>query len=425
MGSAAITDMEDVGTLDGEELVELSRQSPTVRITATTISADGDDQSFNDSANGFVAAGFAVGHRIGVLGFTGDAGNNLFVGIVTALTTAKMTIGGDDGAAIVDDAAGESVTIFKWETRRGSMSAVATLVSTLLGSAALLDADTDGTAAANSDLRVATQKAMRSYIDAKLNGLAWKLPVRAATTTNAALATAYENGDTIDGVVLATGDRILIKDQTTQTENGIYVVAASGAPARATDADSGAELLNAVCFVQEGTANGDKSFTQTTNAPITVGSSNLVWAQQGSGGSGITDAPSDGTEYVRKDGAWAHPAVAADNKYRVPFNFASPTPTADEVLLTHVFTDAVDFADDWAGAYAKVGTNPAATFAMVVKKNGTTVGSISVSTSGVVTFATTGTTVSFAAGDALTVLAPTTPDTTIVNFAATFRGTLA
>lgn len=117
-----ITDLEAAATLSGGELVEVSQLSTTVKITATTISAQASDNSFNDSAAGFVAAGFAVNDRVGVIGFSGSAVNNIQVGVVTALTAAKMTIGGADGDVIVDDAAGESVTIAKWVTRRSKMS---------------------------------------------------------------------------------------------------------------------------------------------------------------------------------------------------------------------------------------------------------------------------------------------------------------
>lgn len=106
----------------------------------------------------------------------------------------------------------------------------------------------------------------------------WVTPVRVATTANGVLATAYENGDTVDDIVLATGDRILLKNQTTQTENGIYVVAASGAPTRATDADSTAELDNLIVEVTEGTASAGKFFTQNTATP-TIGVSNIVFAE--------------------------------------------------------------------------------------------------------------------------------------------------
>jgi hypothetical protein len=123
-----------------------------------------------------------------------------------------------------------------------------------------------------------TDAANKSYVDNLVAGLAWKSDVRAATTTNGTLATAYANGQTIDGVTLATADRILLKDQTTQTENGLYVVAASGAPTRTTDADTTAELNNATVTVLDGTVNAGLSYTQTTKNP-TIGSSNVVFAR--------------------------------------------------------------------------------------------------------------------------------------------------
>lgn len=129
-----------------------------------------------------------------------------------------------------------------------------------------------------ADPSAATDAVNLQTLQNYVGGLAWKDEVRVATTTNGALATAYENGDTIDGVVLATGDRILLKNQTTQTENGIYTVNASGAPTRAIDANTTADLNNATVSVTSGTANAGTSWTQTTQNP-TVGSSNIVWAQ--------------------------------------------------------------------------------------------------------------------------------------------------
>lgn len=119
----------------------------------------------------------------------------------------------------------------------------------------------------------------KSQLDAAIAGLKWKAGVRAATTAAGTLASSFENGDTIDGVVLVTGDRILIKNQATGGENGIYVVAASGAPTRATDCDSAAEILNAAVFVSEGTTNGNTGWVNTTDAPITLGTTATVWAQ--------------------------------------------------------------------------------------------------------------------------------------------------
>jgi hypothetical protein len=138
-----------------------------------------------------------------------------------------------------------------------------------------------------------TDLVTKQQLDAALVGLSWKSPgARAATTTNGTLATAFAAGQTIDGIVLATNDRILIKDQTTQTENGLYKVNASGVPTRTTDADSTSELNGAAILVTSGTTNADKAWTQSTDNP-TIGVSNIVWAPLGGGtlptaGAGLT-----------------------------------------------------------------------------------------------------------------------------------------
>jgi len=133
------------------------------------------------------------------------------------------------------------------------------------------------------------------YIDARVGtitnktipDLKWKEPVRVATTVNGTLATAYENGDTIDGITLATGDRILLKDQSTGAENGIYTVNASGAPTRSTDWDGGTEAEGAIVLTREGTANGTKAFKVDTIGTITIGTTDIVITEFGGGGSSI------------------------------------------------------------------------------------------------------------------------------------------
>ena len=137
--------------------------------------------------------------------------------------------------------------------------------------------DTDVTLAANSDTRIASQKAIKTYVDTLYQGIIWKASVRAATTVTGTLATAYANGQVIDGVTLVTGDRILIKDQSAGAENGIYTVNASGAPTRATDADTAAEIKQAAVFVQEGTVNADNAFVLSNNGTITLGTTALVF----------------------------------------------------------------------------------------------------------------------------------------------------
>lgn len=113
-------------------------------------------------------------------------------------------------------------------------------------------------------------------------GRDWKDSVRAATTGAGTLASSFANGSVIDGVTLATGDRILLKDQATASENGIYTVNAAGAPTRAADADASAEVTSGMSVpVTEGTANGDTIWTLTTNDPITLGTTGLSFSQTG------------------------------------------------------------------------------------------------------------------------------------------------
>lgn len=202
--------------------------------------------------------------------------------------------------------------------------------------------DTDATLAANSDTRVASQKATKTYVDNKVAGVSWKQAVRVATTVNGTLASAFENGDAIDGVTLATGDRILIKDQSSGSENGIYVVAASGAPTRATDADSGAEMINATVYVSEGGTNADKQFTCTTNAPITVGSTVLTFVQLSTGTSvsDFTDLADVPSSYSGQSGRVAAVNATEDGLEFIPA--ASVTASADAVIDAQFFGDGSD-----------------------------------------------------------------------------------
>lgn len=127
------------------------------------------------------------------------------------------------------------------------------------------------------------------------NGSLWEqlfsgiAKVRCATTAAITLASDLENGDSIDSVTLALGDRVLVKDQASGAENGVYIVPASGAPTRATDADSSEELVNFACLVAEGSTNADKLFQCTTNAPITVDTTALTFTEFSSGGGSSID----------------------------------------------------------------------------------------------------------------------------------------
>ena len=121
----------------------------------------------------------------------------------------------------------------------------------------------------------AQDAATKAYVDAARSGLDVKASVRAATTENIDLT----GEQTIDGVSVVAGNRVLVKNQSTASENGIYVASASGW-SRSSDADSNAEVTAGMfTFVEEGTTNADSGWVLTTNNPITVGSTSLAFAQ--------------------------------------------------------------------------------------------------------------------------------------------------
>jgi hypothetical protein len=105
------------------------------------------------------------------------------------------------------------------------------------------------------------------------------LDVRVATTTAGTLASSFENGDTVNGVVLATGNRILIKNQTAPAENGIYTVNASGAPTRATDMDAWAEVPDIIVKALEGTTDSRVYWDCTSAAGGTLNTTAITFVE--------------------------------------------------------------------------------------------------------------------------------------------------
>lgn len=131
-----------------------------------------------------------------------------------------------------------------------------------------------GTPSAASDV------AIKSYVDSEILSAIWasnlKDAVRVATTSAGTLATSFANGQTVDGVVLATNDRILIKNQSSGQENGIYIVQSSGAPVRSIDADTETDIADAVVYVSQWTVNADTGWKLVTDS-ITLNTTPLVW----------------------------------------------------------------------------------------------------------------------------------------------------
>ena len=136
-----------------------------------------------------------------------------------------------------------------------------------------------------------TDLTTKAYVDSMSNGLDVKASVRAATTANITLS----NTQTVDGVALSVGDRVLVKNQSTGSQNGIYVVA-SGSWTRATDFDNSPDVEvspGTFFFVEEGTTQADNGYVVSNDTAITIGTTAITFSQfSGAGqitaGAGLT-----------------------------------------------------------------------------------------------------------------------------------------
>jgi len=138
-----------------------------------------------------------------------------------------------------------------------------------------------------------TDASNKAYVDTAISGVTGlftsKGTVRVSTTVDGVLATAYANASVVDGITLATGDRILIKNQTAALENGIYTVEAAGAPTRAIDMDVWSEVPGAWVTVQEGTAGADTTWLSTADSGGTLETTAITFSNPIIAG-GLTDS---------------------------------------------------------------------------------------------------------------------------------------
>lgn len=116
------------------------------------------------------------------------------------------------------------------------------------------------------------------YADNLVAALSWKTSVRVATTAPLSIATDLEAGDNADGVTFLAGDRILVKDQASPAQNGIYIISSSGPGTRSTDMDSWSEVYGAAMLVTEGTVNGGSKWVNQNIAGGTLGTTPITFA---------------------------------------------------------------------------------------------------------------------------------------------------
>ena len=245
-----------------------------------------------------------------------------------AITTAKITDANVTTAKLADDAvtaaklassavvtasiADANVTTAKIANSAVTLAKLENLANLRLlgnvsGSAAApaaIEIDTNISTVSNNDDTLASAKAIKSYVDSVATGLDVKKSVRVATTEFLYHSPSYNNGTNgvgatltagsnnafyaIDGMgsAISVGERILVKNQGTPAQNGIYTLTTAGSASaawvltRATDADSASEVTPGLfTFVEEGTANGDAGYVLTSNGSITLGSTDLEFSK--------------------------------------------------------------------------------------------------------------------------------------------------
>jgi hypothetical protein len=208
----------------------------------------------------------------------------------------------------------------------------------------------------------AQDAATKAYVDtATLRGVT----VRAATTANITIATALNNGDTLDGVTLATGDRVLVKNQTAQEENGVYEVGAS--PARVTGFDTFNEHPGALITVQEGTANADTIWLCEADNGGTLGTTAITFTEIGAGGGGGTPGGSDGQVQYNNAGAFGGIANGTTGQVLTADGSGAPSfQTLPAAGAAAIEPDALSGLQVWLDADQITGlvdTDPVATWA--------------------------------------------------------------
>jgi len=329
------------GTINGAVIGGSSAQA----ITGTTVTAS---TGFVGGLTGNVTGNTAGVHTGAVTGnVTGNLTGNVTGNVTAASGTSTFNNVTISGALDMDS--GTSATITGLATPTNSSDAATKgyvdtadalklnlTGGTMSGAIAMGTNKITGLGTPTADADAVT----KSYVDAIAQGIDAKASVVAASTANLTLSGAQ----TIDGVSVIAGDRVLVKDQSTAANNGIYLCA-SGSWTRTTDADTYAELVAAYTFVEGGTVNGNNGFICTIPTSGTLGSTSITFAQFSGAGQVVA-----GTG-MSKTGNTLNVNTASSARIVV---------SADEIDLATTAVTAGTYKSVTADAYGRItaGTNP-------------------------------------------------------------------
>jgi len=302
-GTVTDTEFQYINTLSSNAQTQLDAKAATITGAATTIVSSDLTASRAVQSNGAgkVAASSVTSTELGyVSGVTSAIQTQLGTKLVAAsdlsdvasASTSRTNLGLAIGTNVqaydagLADIAGLSTTDSNFIVGSGSnwVAETGATARTSLGLASMAIQAASGVAISGGTITglgspsAGSDAATKTYVDNLVTGLKTRIICRSATTANISLATDLENGDTLDGVTLATDDKVLVKNQTTTSQNGIYVVVASGTASRDPDFNTVAELAGQLTIIKEGTTNADTMWLCTTDSG-TIGVASISFTQ--------------------------------------------------------------------------------------------------------------------------------------------------
>ena len=302
-GTVTDTEFQYINTLSSNAQTQLDAKAATITGAATTIVSSDLTASRAVQSNGAgkVAVSSVTSTELGyVSGVTSAIQTQLGTKLVAAsdlsdvasASTSRTNLGLAIGTNVqaydagLADIAGLSTTDSNFIVGSGSnwVAETGATARTSLGLASMAIQAASGVAISGGTITglgspsAGSDAATKTYVDNLVTGLKTRIICRSATTANISLATDLENGDTLDGVTLATDDKVLVKNQTTTSQNGIYVVVASGTASRDPDFDTVAELAGQLTIIKEGTTNADTMWLCTTDSG-TIGVASITFTQ--------------------------------------------------------------------------------------------------------------------------------------------------
>ena len=302
-GTVNDTEFQYINTLSSNAQTQLDAKAATITGAATTIVSSDltADRAVQSNGAGKVAASSVTSTELGyVSGVTSAIQTQLGTKLVAAsdlsdvasASTSRTNLGLAIGTNVqaydagLADIAGLATTDSNfivgsgsnWVAETGSTARTSLGLASMAIQAASGVAISGGTITGLGSPSAGSDAATKTYVDNLVTGLKTRIICRSATTANISLATDLENGDTLDGVTLATDDKVLVKNQTTTSQNGIYVVVASGTASRDPDFDTVAELAGQLTIIKEGTTNADTMWLCTTDSG-TIGVASITFTQ--------------------------------------------------------------------------------------------------------------------------------------------------